>query len=187
MDEDHYHLCIDDNWYELNVKASDKTGFRHWVWTQANRPDAMDANVLGHYGIKFVGGAQDNGQVYEYESGADDDGTAISLTIEKRDWNPGNTPMRKHFDSLRVIQGTTASTETMNFLADVDGSTYGAAIESKDLQSTGTDELKYRFTNNPSDQKGAGRKVSFKFTNTAAGGMPEIQQMELLYRGGKFS
>ena len=187
VDEDHYHLCIDDDWYILNIKASDKTGFRHWIWTLDNRPDAQDANVLNHFGIKFAAGAQDNGQIYELESGTDDDGTAISLTIEKRNWNPGNTPSRKHFDALRVIQAATASTETMNFFGDVDGSTYGSAIESKDLNAIGTDEHKYRFTNNPSDQKGAGRKVSFKITNTAAGGMPEIEQLELLYRPGILS
>lgn len=187
VDEDHYHLCIDDDWYALNIKASDKTGFRKWIWTLDDRPAAQDANVLGHFGTKFAAGAQDNGQVYELESGSDDDGTAISLTIEKRNWNPGNTPSRKHFDAVRVIQAATASTETMNFFGDVDGSTYGSAIESKDLNGIGTDEHKYRFTNNPSNQKGAGRKVSFKFTNTAAGGMPEIEQLELLYRPGILS
>lgn len=187
VDEDHYHLCIDDDWYVLNVKASNKSGFDKWIWTVSDYPNAIDANVLGHFGTKFVSGAQDNGQVYELETGTDDDGTAIATTIEKRNWNPGNMPNRKKFWALRVTQPIAGSSTTMSFSADPDGTTYGSAIETVELSTAGTDEHRYEFTGNPSDVKDTGRKISFKLTNSTGGLMTEIEQVELLFYPGIFT
>ena len=132
VDKDHYHLCIDNDWYVLNVKASGKTGFKKWIWSKDDRPDAMDAQVLGHFDQKFVSGAA----------------------------------------------------AVMNFFADADGVTYGSAITTIDLNAVTSDENKYTFTGNASDNKNTGRKISFKLTKTSANPMTEIEQLELLYVPG---
>jgi len=187
VDEDHYHLCIDNDWYVLNVKASGKTGFKKWIWTKDDRPDAMDAQVLGHFDQKFVSGPQDDGQVYEIETGTDDDGTAISTTIEKRNWNPGNAPSVKKYWALRAIQPVAGASAVMNFFAIPDSTTYGSAITTIDLNTASSDEHKYRFTGNPSAVKNSGRKISFKLTKTSANPMTEIEQLELLFIPGIYN
>jgi hypothetical protein len=184
VDEDHFHLCIDNDWYVLNVKASGKTGFKKWIWTLDDRPDAMDAQVLGHFDQAFVVGPQDNAQIYEIETGSNDDGTTISTVIEKRGWNPGGTASRKKFWALRVIQPVAGSSTTMNFFADPDGTTYGSAIETIDLNAASTDEHRYEFTGNPSDVKNSGRKISYKLTNTSSNQATEIEQIELIFVPG---
>ena len=186
VDEDHLHICIDDDWYVLNIKASSKMGFKKWIWTRDSRPSNNDANVLGHFGTKFVSGPQDTGQVYEIENGSDDAGTAISSTIEKQDWNPGNTPSRKKFYALRVVQPIAAASSTMNFFADPDGSTYGSSLSTIDLNAASTSEHRYLFTGNPSDVKDTGRKISFKLTNTDSNQPTEIEQIELLFIPGLY-
>jgi len=184
VDKDHYHLCIDNDWYVLNVKASGKTGFKKWIWSKDDRPDAMDAQVLGHFDQKFVSGPQDDGQVYELETGTSDDGTSISTTIEKRNWNPNNISAVKKFWALRAVQPVAGAAAVMNFFADADGVTYGSAITTIDLNAVTSDENKYTFTGNASDNKNTGRKISFKLTKTSANPMTEIEQLELLYVPG---
>lgn len=186
VDGDNYHLCIDDDWYILNVEASAEMKFQKWIWTKDDRPAALDANVLGHFGTQLVAGAQDNGQVYDLDKAGTfaDDGTAIATLLEKQRWNPGNASSRKKFDSLRVIQDVTASTVTMNFFADPDGVTYGSAITTVDLNTAGTDEHEYKFTGNPTDIKNSGRKISYKFTESSSVLVSDIEQIELHYTPG---
>jgi hypothetical protein len=182
--QDHYHLCIDDDWYLLNFKSSDLTptlGFRKWIWTKSDYPDAIDANVLGQFGQKFVAGAQDNGQVYELETGNADDGTAIATVQEKRDWNPGNTSARKKFYALRTQQPITASVVTMSYFFDADGSTYGSADKTIALASASFPTHDVRIPGNPSDSKDVGVTLSYKITESSSNAVSDIQQMELLF------
>jgi len=181
-----YHLCIDDDWYKLNIAASDKTGFRHWVWNKDDRPAAQDANVLGHYGTRFVAGAQDNGQVYHIENGAatDDDSTAIATSLEKQDWNPTGRRDNKHYARIKVSQATTTNTATMNYFADPEGSTYGSAIKSIDLKNAGTSEHDIPFTANASDVKNIGKKMSVKATESGSVAVSAIEEISMLYLPG---
>lgn len=185
--DDCYHLCIDDDWYVLNVRASEKTKFADWIWSFDNRPDAMDANVLGHYGTLFVSGAQDNGQVYEIEQRGTyaDDGTAISGTIEKQDWNVGNARSVKKFWAFAVSQNTTAGANTMSYFADADGSTYSTAIGTVALATAGVSEHRIPVTaNHSTGMKNTGTKLSFKITESSSLQVSDIEQIELLYYPG---
>ncbi len=185
--DDLYHLCVDDDWYVLNVRASEQTNFNDWVWSFDNRPDAMDANVLGHFGTKFVAGAQDNGQVYEIEQAGTytDDGTTIAGVIEKQDWNPGNARSVKKFWALAVTQGAAGATVSESFFADADGSSYSSAIKTIDLNTVGDTELRIPITANSSTgMKNTGKKISLKITESATGLVPDIEQIELLYYPG---
>lgn len=185
--DDSYHLCVDDDWYVLNVRASEKTRFADWIWSLDNRPDAMDANVLGHFGTKFVAGAQDNGQVYEIEKAATytDDGTTISGVIEKQDWNAGNARSVKKFWALALSQGISGGTVSESFFADADGASYSSAIKTIDLATAGVREHRIPITANESTgMKATGKALSFKMTESATGLVPDIEQLELLYYPG---
>lgn len=177
---DNYMLCIDDDWYVLNLRSSAKTNFRRWVWSKDDRPDAMDANCLGQFGTRYVAGAQDNGQVYELEVTNADDGTAIVWTMERERWNPTGKSDRKRFWSLNMTQEVGASS-TMSYYVDPEGSTYGAAIKSISLL-TATDNIhKIKIPGNPSDVKNIGRDLSIKISEASTASVGEIQEMQLLY------
>lgn len=185
--DDSYHLCVDDDWYVLNVRAAEKLRFMDWIWTFDNRPDAMDAHVLGHFGTLFVAGAQDNGQVYQIEKSATytDDGTTIDGVIEKRDWNVGNASSVKKFWALAVSQPESAGSVTMSYYADADGSTYSSAIGTVVLNTAGRSEHRIPITaNHSTGMKNTGKKLSFKITESATVAVPDIEQIELLYYPG---
>jgi len=184
--KEHYHLCIDDDWYKLNVRASENTGFKHWVWMKDDRPATHDANVLGHFGTRLVSGPQDTGQIFHIENTAatSDDSAAIARTMEKKDWNPTGRRDNKHYARIKISQATTAATATMNYFADPEGSTYGSAMKSINLKTAGTSEHDVPFTANASDVKNIGKKISIKITESGTVAVSDIEEISMLYLPG---
>lgn len=186
-----YYLCVADEWYVLHIEESLrapslKDGKRRWIWTMRDYPANVDANVLGHLGIFFVSGPQDSGQLYELNRTGvnDDDGNNISITIEKRDWNPRGTSAIKKFYKLYIDQQS-GSAATVNFFADPDGTTYGNALTTYDPNADLADShVALKFTGNPSDIKNSGRKISYKLTESGQTDLPEFEQIELSYHPG---
>lgn len=186
-----YHLCVDNDWYVLDVYNSfeaprDLAGRIQWIWYKDDRPDAQDANVLGHYGNKFVAGAQDNGQVYQIEVPAtySDDSTAIAWTIEKQDWLIGELGTYNKYTNLIVRQAIATGSYSESFFFVPGGSTYGSAVKTIDLFTETSPNHKIRITGNPSDKKNAGQTFSFKITGSGTIAVPEIEALNLLYKGG---
>lgn len=186
VDDGHYHLCIDDDWYVCDVISSfdaprDENGNVRWLFMKDDRPDAMDANVLGRYGTLFVAGAQDNGQVYQIESGTSDDSTAISWVIEKQHWVIGEYGTLNKFMKFIIRQAAAGSAYTENFFFVPDSTTYGSAVSALALGSVTTQDQKIAITGNPSDKKNTGRTLSYKITGSGIIDVPEIEQVQLLY------
>jgi hypothetical protein len=182
VNNNEYHLCVDDDWYVLNINASAKTGFRKWIWTRDDRPDAMDANVIGMLDGRFCVGAQDNGQVYHIEDSSfvSDDGTAIAWTIEKQDWNPTNRSDQKRFWALHITQPVGAAC-TMAYYGDPEGQTYGSALSSIALNTASSKYHKIKIPGNISDRKNIGRDISFKITESSSLLPGIIEEISLLY------
>jgi|6_EtaG_2_1085325.scaffolds.fasta_scaffold00631_2 hypothetical protein len=189
------HWCCDNDWYRLNVKASldtprDPFGNVRWIWSLDDRPDAMDALVLGHYGTKFVAGAQDSGQVYEIEESStyDDDGTAISYVIEKQNWQKGEYGKRpNHYHSLHIRQeNNAASSLVQSYFFAPGGNSYGTAVETVDLNSALSADHEIQVTGNPSDDppKNSGEFLSYKITGSSSIAVPEFELINLGYFGG---
>jgi hypothetical protein len=183
-----YYIVIDDDWYVLHIEESllsprDRDGNIRWIWTMHDYPDAIDPNVLAHFGTSFVGGAQDNGQVYELEVGGvlSDDGTAIAWEIEKRDWQPTTSKSTSHFLQLKVSQPTHASAIAMAYRFDADGSTYGAADKTITLSTASSFEHEIPIPSAISTTKDIGKRISFKITESGSLGTSPIEEIVLLY------
>lgn len=191
VDNGHYHLCIDDDWYICDVISSfgaprDENGNVRWIFAKDDRPDAQDANVLGHLGTKFVSGAQDNGQVYHIEKSDayDDDGTAIAWTIEKQNWVVGEYGTLNKYMKLIVRQAAAGSAYNENFFFVPDSVTYGSAVSTIDLNAVTTNDQKVAITGNITSKKNTGRTLSYKITGSGSIDVPEIEQINLLYYPG---
>lgn len=182
-----YYLCIDDDWYILHIEESliaprDKEGNIRWVWTMFDYPDAIDANVLAHFGTALMSGAQDNGQVYELEvSGVfTDDSTAIDWTIEKRDWQIGGKN-EKNYLQMKVSQPLHASAITMSYFFDADGTSYGSASKTINLSTATSFEHEIPVPSSVSDPKDQGRRIAFKITESGSLGTSPIEEIVMLY------
>lgn len=183
-----YYLCVDDDWYVLHIEESltaprDKDGNVQWIWTMYDYPDAIDANCLGHYGVALVGGAQDNGQVYELEvSGVTtDDSTAITQTIEKRNWQVGGKET-KTFLSLKVSQPIPASAISMAYRFAADSVTFpGSADTTIALASAASFEHDVKIPSSLSSRRDIGQNFSFQITESGSNASTAIEEIVLLY------
>ncbi len=175
---DNYFLCIGSSWYVLNVHASEGVQFKAWIWQREDRPDAMDANVLAIIANTINVGAQDNGQIYQIETGFTDDGTAINFVFEKQKWNVLESSDIKRFWTLNMTQRLTQAT-TMNYFIATDNNSYGSAIQSVDLSTQTTDFQRIKITGNVTDRKNIGRVISYKITASSSVGMGRIEQLDM--------
>lgn len=188
-----YHLCVDDDWYVLDIEGSfsaprDQAGRVNWIFTKDDRPDAMDANVMGHFGNRLVVGSQDSGQVYEIEKAATytDDGTNISWVIEKQDILPGEFAQWNKWTQLQVSQEPSTAACSINYYFTPGGDSYGSIVETVDLFAATTSIHKVRVTAAVVSDvpKNMGRLFSFKVTGSTDCDVPEFAQFNLLYRPG---
>lgn len=183
-----YYLYIGTDLYVLHLKESmkaprDDAGNINWIWTKDDYPVDVDSNVLRLLGTKLAAGSKASGQVYELEKASQftDDGTAITATIEKQAWRPREDESQVVFWSMKVRQAIAVAQINMAFFADPDGTTYGSAMQTVDL-NTNTDSLyEVKFTGNPSDDKSKGNTMSYKITTTNSIEVPGIEELHLLY------
>lgn len=111
----------------------------------------------------------------------DDDGTAFTWTIEKRDWRPRTEESQIFFWSIKWRQQTTQNAVTMSLFGDPDGNTYGSAIGTVALASATKNLHEIKFTSNPTDEKAKGNTLSYKITEAGSVQVPPIEEIHLLY------
>lgn len=181
-----YILNIGSTWYVLFIEESllaprDADGNVRWIWGFRDYPSAIDANVLGKYGTSLVAGSASTGQVYTLDSGVTDDGTAITATLEKRDWQVSEEKVDKSFWSIKFSQPITASTVTQNVYVAPDSGAYGSAVASINLNTEASFEHEVKIPANPSDQKGNGKRISIKMQESGSVLSSGIEEIVLLY------
>lgn len=196
-DGTNYYLRVGSTVYVLHVTASlmARRAFstNAWIWSYRTYPAAQIPESMFTYGTAFCFGGSTNGQVYEVNKAGTytDDGTAISLQIQKCDWNPNATESDKSYDSLHIIQDV-GGVGTVNYTFARGGTTFsGTPDESVNLATTSYErnqEIKY--PSNPSDARGkldTGRTTSFQIDASASAAMADIECIELHYLTGVVS
>ena len=183
-----YHITIGTDKYTLHIRESfkaprDDAGNIRWIWTKDDYPTGLDANVMRLLGTQLAVGSDADGQIYEYDADSqfDDDGTVIAGTIEKQDWRPRKEESQIFFWSLKVRQTIAAAALNMNYFADPDGTTYGSAIQTIDINAASSNLHEVKFTSNPNDEKAKGNTISYKITSSTSITVPAIEEIHLLY------
>lgn len=180
---DHYHLTVHQTTYVLNVKETLMSGFRRVCWTRDTRPSGLHPNCYGDFDGRFVIGSQSTGQVYEIETGTDDDGTAIAGTIEKQDWIVGGYRSRPTIASIVTSQAV-GGTGTMSYFAAQGGSSYGSAISSINLATATSPDHTIPVPGNPSAPQNLGTVFSFKITVSTSASLAKIEKLGVLFYPG---
>ncbi len=183
-----YYLNIGTDVYVLHVLESmmaprDSNQNIQWIWTKYSYPAAINPNVLGRFGTAIVSGSAASGQVYELEASGvnSDDGTAITRTIEKRDWAVTGGKDDKVFHSLKISSPLTSASVVENIYFDADGSTYGTADGTYDLNTEATFEHDIKIPSSLTDPKDRGKRVSFKLEEIGSNGPVSIEELVLLF------
>ena len=175
VDHGNYYLRIGTDLFVLHAQASIENTQRVfnttvWIWTTRTYPSAMIPNAIGKFDTALVFGGATNGQVYEVNKAAtyDDDGTAITQTIEKCDWL-GDKLDQKNFDALYVRQDASSATATYKLYIAANGGTTFSGTEDLSWDSAGNAAVDRLITNkfpsNPGDaggKKDSGIAVSYK-------------------------
>ncbi len=181
---DSYHLFIGNTTFVLNVKASLLANLQSWVWAKDTRPAAMNANVLGLFGSRLVAGSNSSGQVYELDTGTDDDGTAITYTIKKSNWIMGNYGRVDTFWQLLVSQNTSVSAISQSYKVAVDDGSE-TTIKTIDLSTYGKSNQSIPITSNPTvSAKNVGKAITVTITGTVSVAVPAIEKIGILYVPG---
>jgi hypothetical protein len=183
-----YHLTVGTDHYTLHIRESfaaprnDAGGVR-WVWTKDSYPSALVANILRLMGTELIAGSDTTGQLYEYNAASqyDDDGTAITATIEKQYWRPRIDERQNFFWSLKWRQDIAGAALNVVVSGDPDGVTYGTALGTVDLNAETSNLHEVKFTSNPTDDKAKGYTMSYKFVTTTSITVPGIEEIHLLY------
>lgn len=183
-----YYLFINTDCYVLHVIESlmaprDSNQNIQWVYTKYSYPSGILPNVLGNYGTAIVSGSNTSGQVYQLECPGvyTDDGTAITRTIEKRDWSVDGGKADKVFHSLKISEPLTAGSVTENLYFDADGNTYGSADGTYDLSTEASFEHDVKIPSSLTDPKDRGKRISFKIESVTSIASSSIEEIVLLY------
>lgn len=196
-DGTNYYLRIASVIYVLHVTASlaarRSFGSDTWIWSQRTYPAALVPQSMFAYGTAFCFGGSTNGQVYEVNKAATytDDGTAISVQLQKCNWNPLSNQSSKSYDSLQVIQDV-GGTGLVNYTFAPGGTTFsGTPDETVNLATTGyTRDQEIKYPSNPSDARGkldTGHATSFQIDASVSALMADIELIELHYLTGVIS
>lgn len=192
-DGENYYLKVNTTVYVLHVQASlnarQTFGQLVWIWSIRTYPTAILPNCIGKFDADLVFGGATNGQVYHINKAAtySDDSTAITMIIEKCDFNPTDRRDDKNYDALHVAQDASAGAVVMEYYFVAGGTTFGGSPDTSYSQISGTAQAKYqeiKITGNPSEsggKKDSGKTFSFKIRESSSLAVPDIEDIELHY------
>lgn len=181
-----YLISRSDNTYlALNLEASERLGFKEWVWHEESRPSAITPFCMESMDGFLVGGANASGQLYTFHvpEEVDDDGTAISMEIVKRAINVEQYGDLTKWYGLNIAQGPSGGSTTMSVYAKA-GNDYNDAIDSLVQSYDPSAGKKFRrgaIKNNPSANEGTGDHLDFKISESSSVAVADIEAIQMTY------
>jgi len=176
----------DDTYLCLNMEASERTDFKEWIWHSEARPAAQLPYVLTLLNGFLNGGADDNGQVYTFYSGNDDDGTAIAMTITRRGLQFEQFGDDTKWYSMNLATGPSGTTTTVTVNTEVNNTPTGAINNLLGTYdpSTGNKFRRFRIKNNPSLAEGTGKHIDYTITESSSVAVAPIEMIQFTYFAG---
>lgn len=190
-----YYLRVGNEVFVLHVLASitasrsqSDVSQTQWIWTRRTYPTAIIPNSIFEFDTDLVFGGSTNGQAYAMNQAAvyTDDGTTITTTLEKCDWDVDDSYRSKSYDGLYITMDLPASTITYNIYFLPGGTTFGAGVD-KTFDPFASDTSRkaiVKIPSNPSDtggRKDTGIYISIKITESATIATTNFEDMEIHY------
>ena len=175
----------DQTFYTLNVAASERTRFREMIWSTGYTANGF--GVAKKMSGSLVLGSDSNGQLYKWNDGNDDDGTAISTTIRRRGINFDSLGDKTKFKRIDIAQGVKNDSTTITVKCEANNSGNAATIEhtlGTHDPSTGDKLHSYKIPNNPSNGEGTGHMIDYEITENSSVEVAPIEDITFRYRPG---
>lgn len=196
-----YYLRIGSDLFVLHVLASITASQSqanlqqtHWIWTHRTYPAAQIPAWIGEYDADLVFGGSTNGQIYAVNQASvySDDGTAITQTLEKVNWNADGSTALKSFDALYFTMDKPTAPLTYNVYLLPGGVTFGGTPDlTFDPSNSDVDRNSIlKIPSNPSDTNGrkdAGTYFSLKVVEVSSLATTSMENLELHYYQGILS
>lgn len=181
-------------WWRLNVEASERTGFKHWIWSKDTRPTSptdWSSNVLAiSSGGLMLSGRRGSGQVdvLDVAGQYSDDGTSISIVIDKRSLQDSLFGDLCHFYTINLAHGVYGGSTTVFVYVVPDNTpsgSMGSSIASYN-PSTGDKHREIRIPASPTTYKDRGKRLDFRFTEDGSVQFPDIERIEITFYPGTY-
>lgn len=167
----------------LNVRASEKTRFREWIWSSGSTARTFyNATRIGGF-LRL--GDNANGQIYTWNDGTDDAGTDIAMTIRRRGLNFDALGDKTKFKHLDIAQGANGDSTTITVKAEANSSGTAGTIDhtlGTHDPSTGNKHRAYKIPNNPTNNEGSGHMIDYEITESSGDDIAPIEDICFRYR-----
>lgn len=180
-------------WWRLNVEASERTKFAHWIWskdTRSSSPTDRSSRVLVRSGSYFLSGRTQSGQIdgLDVDGVYSDDGTSYSLVLDKRSLQDSLFGDLCHFYTFNIAQGPSGGSTTVSLYVVPDNTpagSMGSAIASYN-PSTGDKHRELRIPVSPSSNKDRGKRLDFRITEDGSVQFADIERIEITFYPGTY-
>lgn len=185
VDEDGKYTVFktDSTFYTLNIAASERIGFKQWIWSKGS------TNFYPNIAVKIAGylrlGNNSNGQMYTWNSGYSDDSTAIAVTIRRRGLNFDRLGDKTKFKRLDITQGSKDSSTTITVKCEANNSGSSSTIDytlGTHDPSTGDKLRSYKIPNNPSLREGTGQMIDYQITESSSVKIAPIEDIAFRFK-----
>ena len=190
------HLIIamtNSVWWRLNVEASERTKFAHWIWskdTRSTSPLDLSSNVMVMCNGALISGQRGTGQIDTLDAIGvyADNGTAISTVLDKRSLQDSLFGDLCHFYTINIAHGVSGGSSLVYVYVVPDNTpagSMGSSIASYN-PSLNDKHREIRIPVSPSSNKDRGKRLDFRLTEDGSVQMADIERIEITFYPGTY-